>query len=265
MKNSSKHPRLAARLAIASVGLCAAALTCHASAEQTFPATEVEVSGERLKLSNNLADWHDNGVSVSRRFDKDNSLYAAYRETSRYGLDDHETTVGGYFKPAGALIVNLEGSTSDTHKVLAEHALLAQLSYVLGGGTVLNGGYKISKFADATAKIANLGVEQYVADWRLAYTLYLAKPDGAPYSANHRVQATRYFDDWATLGLSVSHGREVENVGGTRLLVSDVDNVTFSGSLMVQKGWWLLFDASRQRQGTLYVRQGARLGVKAVF
>jgi len=73
-------------------------------------------------------------------------------------------------------------------------------------------------------------------------------------------------DDIETYGVGVglSMGRELESVGG-RVVMTDVLGAVVAGRHDVDAAWSLLWEVGVQRQGGLYTRTGATLGIRRRF
>ena len=137
---------------------------------------------------------------------------------------------------------------------------LLQICWGLGMGArhseyTLSGSHVLSAFA-----------ERYWGNFRGAYTLYSGRPEGASSAASHRLQLNYYYADRSSVGLSYTNGREVENVGPPRgVLTSDVESWVVSGQHWLAPAWALTYDLVNHEQGSLYRRQGLRLGIRHSF
>ncbi len=236
-----------------------------AAAQEIFPRNELLLSTAHESLDHGLRDWTESTLQLGHQFARNQSVYGGARQTSRFGLQDREASLGGYLPLSDALTANLEIAGSATHRVLPENILSAQLACALGGGYVLGTGLRRSEYSSTSSTLAQTGLERYLGNWRLGYTLYLAKADQTAWSPSHRLVGAYYFDDSASLSLSIAKGRELENVNGTGLRITDVRDVTLSAALPIIRGFSLTLDASHHKQGDLYTRRGIRIGSKIVF
>jgi len=230
------------------------------------PRSEAEIGFTRETLSNNLPDWKSIYLEASHQFKDRHTLYGGLRETERFGLNDTEVH-GGLYYPLGTTWTSLvEASASPTHEVLPRYSLFGQLHKSLPGGWGVGLGLRHSEYSQIGTNTASLLAERYWGNFRGAYTLYSGRPEGASSASSHRVQLSYYYGDRSSVGLSYSTGREVENVGPPRgVISSDVQNLTLSGRHWFAPNWALTYDLLNQEQGALYRRQGLRLGIRHSF
>jgi YaiO family outer membrane protein len=150
--------------------------------------------------------------------------------------------------------------------VLPRGSAFAQVFKSLPQGWGLNLGYRRSEYTSNGVDMLVAGGERYWGDWRGAVTVYSGKPDGAPSAESYRFQLTRYYADRSYVGIGYTFGREVENVGPPLgILVSDVRDLTINGRHWLTRDWALAWDLVAHEQGTLYRREGFRLGLRYRF
>ena len=230
------------------------------------PRNELEIGHSRETLSNNLPDWTSSYLLASHRFGDRHVLYGGLRETRRFGLDDSEVHAGLYYPLGGTWTAQVEGSLSQTHEVLPRHSVYGQLQKSLPGGWGIGFGIRHNEYTLSGSNVLSLLAERYWGNFRGAYTLYSGKPEGASSGSSHRLQLSYYYADRSSVGLSYTDGREVENVGPPRgVLASDVRNWTLSGQHWLTPAWALTYDLVNHEQGSLYRRQGLRLGIRHSF
>lgn len=230
------------------------------------PRTEAEIGFTRETLTNNLPDWKSVYFEAMHQIKDHHTLYGGLSETERFGLNDTEAH-GGLYYPLGTAWTSLaEASVSPTHEVLPRYSLFGQLQKSLPGGWGVGLGLRHSEYSQIGTNTVSLLAERYWGNFRGAYTLYSGRPEGASSGSSHRFQLSYYYADRSSIGLSYSTGREVENVGPPRgVISSDVQNLTLSGRHWFAPNWALTYDLLNQEQGTLYRRQGLRLGIRHSF
>lgn len=264
-------PRAAACLALlAAAGPAGAQVTGDAGFGLRLPAqpasTEVEAGFTRESLTGNRPDWRSTYLHGVHRWDAQHTVFGTLRETERFGLRDTEAGFGAYFPLSGTWLGLLEASLSSTHHVLPKHSVFAQVFRPLGAGWSVNAGLRHSEYTNSGANLLVAGVERYFGSYRGAYTLYSGRPEGGASGPAHRFQLDYYYAERSSVGLSVTHGRELENVGPPAgILSSDVRNLTLSGRHWLDRDWAVTYDLLTHQQGTLYRRDGVRLGLRYRF
>jgi YaiO family outer membrane protein len=233
------------------------------SAEQ-LPRSEYSLWTSSESLNKGLSDWQESGMQFQHLFSHQQNWYANARQTRRFSLRDNEFGLGTSLPLTTKLTASADATLSETHRVLPRSSLQLQMqsAWMEGYGTWV--GFRRSRYQQADTDLFIAGVERYVGDYRFAYTLYLADPGAGGHASSHRIQATRYAESWS-LGASLARGREVENIGGTALLVSDIRYAGIQAAYRFASQSWLNLDVGEHRQGSLYSRRGARLAVRLGF
>lgn len=228
--------------------------------------TEIEFGVMPQHLTGNQPDWREDYLDFSHRFDERKKLYGSLRETERFGRSDTQGVLGGYY-PLGARVTGvLEGGASPTHNVLPQWWLFGQLEFNLGAGWGVHAGMRHTEYDAALVNMGSLTLERYIGNFRAAYTLYESWLQGADAATAHRVALSYHYRDENQIGIAVAHGREAENVGPpTGVLVSDVTSWAIYGRHWFTRDLAVSFEALHHRQGDLYTRQGARLGLRYRF
>jgi YaiO family outer membrane protein len=228
---------------------------------------EIEAGGTYEQLTDDKPDWKSLYLDAMQAFAPRQTLYGAARETERFDLRDFELSAG-YAHPLGAQwTAVIEASYSPDHHVLAEASGFGQLYWVAGGGWVLNGGGRFSSYTDEDARVLTAGVDRYFGHYRAAYTYYNGKPEDASSASSHRVSIDYYyFDERSRVGVAVSWGREVENVGPpTGIVTSDVRSISLVGRHWFTPNWAIAWEIGTHEQGDLYRRTGGRVGLRHSF
>jgi len=230
------------------------------------PASEVELGYSRENLTNNFSDWTSTYLLGTHRFGDRKTLYGGLRQTRRFGLDDSEAHAGLYFPLGSSWSSQIEASYSPTHEVLARSSVYGQIQKSFAGGWGLGFGVRHNEYSLVSSNVVSAMAERYWGNFRGAYTLYSGRPEGASSAASHRFQLSYYYSDRNAVGLSFTDGREIENVGPPRGVVSsDVQSWGITGQHWFARSWALTYDVVQHEQGTLYRRQGLRLGVRHSF
>ena len=228
---------------------------------------EAEAGATYEQLTNDNPDWRSLYLDVMQTFAPRQTLYGTVRETERFDLRDFELAAG-YTHPFGEKwTAAIEASHSPDHNVLAENSVFGQLHWAAGGGWVLNGGARFSSYRDSDTRVLTAGVERYFGHYRAAYTYYNGKPEDVSSASSHRVAFDYYyFDERSRVGMAISWGREVENVGPpTGVTTTDVRSISIVGRHWFTPDWAIAWEIGTHEQGDLYRRTGGRLGLRYRF
>lgn len=249
-----------------AAALAASTMALACAAQENPRPWEVRVEADYENLDHGQPDWREELAQLAWKPRKDFTLLGGARATERFDQRDREGYAAAYL-PLGdkGTILHLEGSASSTHKVLAQDSALAEIAQPVGDGWVLTGGAKYSRYTTGNVTIASGTVEKYIRDYRLGYTVYISRLEGASWTPAHRLAASWYRGELTYVTLSAAKGREVENVFPQPLLVTDVSAGSLAGGVEIMPNWGLTFEALYVRQGDLYTRRGARIGTRILF
>jgi len=228
---------------------------------------EMEAGATYEHLTNDKPHWRSIYLDAMQTFAPRQTLYGTVRATERFDLRDLELA-GGYAHPFGTKWTGvIEASYSPDHNVLAEHSEFVQAYYAAGAGWVLNAGARFSSYTDSDARVLTAGVERYFGHYRAGYTYYNGKPEEAGSASSHRLSFDYYyFEERSRVGVAVSWGREVENVGPpTGIVTSDVRSISIVGRHWLTPDWAIAWEIGTHEQGDLYRRTGGRLGLRHRF
>ena len=234
--------------------------------ELKYPRTEIEVGYGHETLTKNGLDWRVTHLDLSRQIADRHTIYGGLRDVRRFGLADTEATAGFYTPLGAAWTAVVEASVSRSSQFLPKYTLFGQLHKAHASGWGTSVGLRHSEYERSVVDILSATAERYWGNWRGAYTVYAGRPEGASWASAHRFQLTHYYGDHDFIGVNYTTGREVENVGPpTGVRSSDVNGWSFTGRHWFSRAWALTYDLVSHEQGTLYRRQGLRVGVRHSF
>jgi len=229
-------------------------------------ASEIELGATQENLSKGLPDWRSLYLEGVHYIADRQTLYGGLRRAERFNKYDTEEWLGYYHPLAPAWTLLLEGSLSEQHQVLPKSSAFAQIAKQLPYGWGLNLGLRRSEYTTSGVSMLVAGAERYWGDWRAAYTLYAGRPDGGPSAEAHRLQLVRYYGERSSVRIAYTFGEEVENVGPpVGILTSKVRDLTINGRHWLAPDWALTWDLVAHEQGSLYRREGVRLGLRYRF
>jgi YaiO family outer membrane protein len=272
MKRAAARAVLAAALAIVAATAAAdveeakRALGTAPPARPAYPATEIEAGFTKDNLDSGYDDWRSVYVEGAHHFGPRHTLYGAVRETERFDLRDFEALAGLYYPLAAEWTALIEGSFSPEHNVLPEYSAFGQIHRALPYGWGVALGLRHSQYTSVYTNTLVADLERYWGNWRGAYTLYVGRPQDAPAGTAHRLQLSYYYGERSAVGVSVTYGEEVENVGPPiGVTKTNVRALALFGRHWVTPQWALSYEVYTHEQGDLYTRNGVRLGLRHRF
>ena len=262
------------------MGLLLAA-TAVAAAADTLP-WQVEAGVGVDHLSSGAPDWRQIDFSLRRQLAPRSVAELSLRSTRRSGLADEELGAAVGLPLDRWWGLALATTLSPTHRVLARGSGRVELTRAFDDGWVAGASFGRRFYNDGGNSQWGLGLERYVAAWRLAAGVGQSRLDGGGAATHLRLQLDRYFaDERGRIGVLVASGRELEGVpataaAGADLIDQRVRTVALTGAWPMAPAWTLTGEAShvrhddiRRRSGAIasapYQRSGVRIGVRRDF
>lgn len=233
-------------------------------------------------LSSGAADWRQLDVSLRRQLAPRSVGELSLRSIRRSGLSDAElgAALGLPLDPRWSLA--LAATLSPSPKLLARGSGRVELTRALDDGWVAGASFGRRLYSEAGNSQWGLGLERYVAAWRLAAAVGQTRLDGGGAATSLRLQLDRYFaDERGRLGIILASGRELEGLPAAPGVSADVVDqrvrtLAITGAWPLAPAWALTAEAShvrhddiQRRSGAVasppYQRNGVRLGVRHDF
>lgn len=230
-------------------------------------AGSLELSQGLDVLSGNRHAWRSTELAGLWTGARGAAAGGAVRELSRFGQDDVELAALGQ-APVVGFVLGVDASASPTWNFLPRWSAGLRAERALGGGWVTAAGLRAARYQGAVGRSTPLfpsaGLERYWGPWRAAATATAVVLDGS-WSGTGRLALDLYYGDGGRAGVLAAAGRELESLGGGRLLRTDVIGAAVLGAHPIGGRWAVTWEVSVQRQGELYTRTGGRLGLRLGF
>lgn len=231
-----------------------------------YPSSELEAGYTFDSLNNGYANWRSAYLEGARELGKNHTVYGTLRKTDRFNERDSEAMAGWYYPLAKNWIMQAQGSYSPTHNILARWSGLAQLGHVFEGGW---GAYLGASHREYSAALTNAGIftlEKYWSNYRIAYINTTTALAGSGSADSSRIQFTRYYGGRNSIGLDLSDGNEIDNIGPPLgILKSHVRAIDLRGRHWISRNWAAAYEIGTVRQGNFYTRNIFRLGLRHRF
>lgn len=244
--------------------LLAASWPMPAGAE-TPAARQLEVGASRDNLDHGYQDWHSTYLEGAWTWAPRQVVYAQLRETERFGRRDSEGLAGVYLPLSAPVLALVEGAVSPTHEVLPRWSLLGQIELQVVRGFNLQLGARHTEYQQVGMNQAIVGGEYYVGNFRLLYTYYRSRLEGADPTGAQRAGFSYYYDDRSHVGLSGSAGDEAESQAPGVVILSRVRSIGLAGRHGFTHHWGLSWELARTDVVDRYTRTTLRAGVRYGF
>ncbi|HKU68581.1 MAG TPA: YaiO family outer membrane beta-barrel protein [Candidatus Baltobacteraceae bacterium] len=218
-------------------------------------------------LSNDRPDWDSQYLLLTRKTADNQTVYVEFETTSRFDRVDDRLTLGMYLPLSAQWMFFGEGSTSNTHAILPASSVTAGVQYNSGGHWYEGIAARHTEYDANSVNAGVFSLEHYWNRYRVYYALTAADLAGTGTDVEHSLEVDRYYGKQGTsyVGVSLTTGREIDNVGLPALLTSHVDGWSVLGRHWVNDRWGIVYGAGTFNQGTLYSRAGGHLGIDYRF
>lgn len=231
-----------------------------AAAAPTQRPLEVIAQAGWQDLDRGYDDWLSGSVAARGGLSAHTELRGSMAYQRRYGRDDLDAGVGATWLAGRRFEIGADVGASASGDFLPEWSGQAQLLARLAPATTLLVAYRHAQFATTRSNTVALTAEHYLAQWRLAYTLYRADPSDAPAAYSHAARIDYYYAEPNWIGVQFVSGEESESDGAGGLLVTDVQGVAVLGRHALADDWSLVWALTWHEQGDLYRRAGFDVG-----
>ncbi|MBE0615450.1 MAG: YaiO family outer membrane beta-barrel protein [Burkholderiales bacterium] len=226
---------------------------------------EIALAHARETLSNNPNDWQDTQLELIHHFAPRKLLIGRAISSKRFGLSDDTLAVSGYYPMGERTTGYAEVTTSSTHRVLPRDSIHLQLAQSLSRGWGLIGGLRRVTYNTTVVEIADLTLERYFSDYRIAFTVYPSRSRTAGNASSFRLQFSRYYGEENNIQLMAVSGTEADKPSELdRVIATPVRGIALFGRHWLTRDWGLGYGAGYTKQGDSR-RRSADVGLRYRF
>lgn len=235
------------------------------AAAQDQPSSHVGVLTEFSHLSNGTPDWSSVTLQVGRQWNKRTGVNAELTQTRRFGEDDTEAAVEGYAPLSPTLTLSGRLAASPTHRVLARDSAGASLQWEFRKAWLLHTGLRHTRYPSVDITEGSLMLEHYFGDFGALAGVRSVRGFGTTEYVGE-LRGAWYYSDTSSISLIATDGNEASQAGPGSVVLTHVSALALVGKHTLGAGPWLVrYGLHYVRQGSLYNRSGATLGVQRDF
>jgi YaiO family outer membrane protein len=231
--------------------------------------TKVGLAGGFDYLTRDMEAWNEVTASFSTRLREGRTIYGYLSQQERFGRQDFEGLLGGYFRLSPSWLLVAEAKASPTHEVLPIWMAFAQIERTLGSGWRAGFGARNSVYesepSNKSVTTANLLVEKYFSDFRAAYTLFTSNlRDNTDFRLSHLMQLGYYYggydEEVSSISVGFSFGVEAAEFVDPGMFGLDLKSLFLRGDHWIAPRWAITYGLRTNSQQH-YSRYGITLGV----
>ncbi|MFD1712461.1 YaiO family outer membrane beta-barrel protein [Ottowia flava] len=227
------------------------------------PATTVSVDTEFARLSGARGDRREQVLHVVHQWRPRTNVFGGVIRTQQLGTLDRYFYAGTTLPWGPGSTLQLELGGSSTHHIAPKQRLGVQWQVQPGSGWDLGVGWRLSRYDTATARLWQLSADRYWGSHQWGYTVYLGSARGAN-AVSHKLMWTYHLSDHDRIGISLSHGHEIE-AEGARLSRTQVRSASLSGHHRLTDAWAATWTLGWLQYQPGYLRRGAHVGLRYTF
>lgn len=226
------------------------------------PTAEIGASYEHL--TNGYTPWASQYLDVTVPMKDRGLVYMNVLNANRFSQNDTAGYLNyaypfayGVLSAEGGYTINPQFLTKDLYGLGWNGRLPYQFNYLLSA--------RSSQYLAGNTQTINMGIDKYIGEYRLAYTLVRSILDYSERSWLSKFQVQWLAESGNRLGLSYSTGHEPMVVTIGNLTNTDVTTYQADGVYKINPAVGLTASVWHSVQGSYYQRNGGQLGVRVAF
>lgn len=225
----------------------------------------VSLAASYEDLSGGRDPWRAATLDVDKPFDDHRRIIGGLHAEERFQASDAQLSFGFVDRVSADWSYSVAGDVAPDAEVLPEWSLIAEAGRVLPGDRSLGLRARHSSYTTVDVDSLAATIEQYTAQFRIAYTLTGAQPSGLGTSFSHSVRIAHDYGQLSHVTLAFGFGDEAETVAPGVVLVTHDKNIGLNGVHWRNAEWGFSWEAGWYRQGDLYDRLRISFGLEHRF
>ncbi|MGB5131464.1 MAG: YaiO family outer membrane beta-barrel protein [Steroidobacteraceae bacterium] len=224
--------------------------------------TRVTLAASYEDLSGDRDPWRAISFNMDKPLGERRRLLAGLNAEERFDERDGQVTAGYVDRLTDEWSIGVSGDIAPDAEVLPEWSLAGEVARRLPGARSI--GLRARHASYATTDVDSLAatIEQYAAQFRVAYTLTAARPTGVSTSFGHSLRIAHDYGDASHVTLALGFGEEAESVAPGVVQVTRVRSIGVNGVHWRSSRWGFSWEAGWYEQGDLYDRLRIGIGLE---
>jgi len=227
--------------------------------------TRLSLAASHEELSGGRDPWRALTFNMEKPLDDRRRVLAGLHAEERFQARDGQLTAGYVDRLSDDWSFSVSGDIAPDAEVLPEWSLIGEVARSLPGDRSLGLRARHSSYATTDVDSLAATIEQYAAQFRIAYTLTAARPTGVNTSFGHSLRIAHDYGDASHVTLALGFGEEAEAVAPGVVQVTQVRSIGVNGVHWRNPGWGFSWEAGWYEQGDLYDRLRIGLGLEHRF
>ncbi len=227
--------------------------------------TRISLAASHENLSGGRDPWQAVTLGVDKPLDDRRRVLGGIHMEERFNARDGQFSFGYVDRVSKDWSFIVSGDLAPSAEVLPEWSFVAEAGRALPGARSI--GLRARHASYSTVDVDSLAaiIEQYAAQFRVAYTLTGARPSGLGTSFGHSLRIAHDYGMSSHVTLALGYGEEAETVAPGVVLVTRNRSIGVNGVHWRNASWGYSWEAGWYEQGDLYNRMRISLGLQHRF
>jgi len=240
----------------------AAQRTALANDQLLLGGTRVTLAASYEDLSGDRDPWRAINFNMDKPLDDRRRLLAGLNAEERFDERDGQLIAGYVDRLSDDWSFSVSGDIAPDAEVLPEWSLAGEVARRLPGERSIALRARHASYSTTDVDSLAATIEQYAAQFRIAYTLTAARPTGLDTSFGHSLRIAHDYGDASHVTLSLGFGEEAETVALGVVQVTQVRSISVNGVHRRSPRWGFSWEIGWYEQGDLYDRLRIGLGLE---
>jgi len=227
--------------------------------------TRLWAIGAYEDLSGGRPSWQSLNVGVDKKLSAHRHVIGAVHVEERFDARDEQFSIGWADLAGGGWSYGLSLDVAPDGEILPEWNFVAEAGRALPMDMSLSLRARHASYQTVDVDSLAAGVEKYLPQIRIAYTLNAARPSDLDWSLGHTLRFAHDYGDENHVTLALGYGEEAETIAPGVVQVTDVRSVSVNGLHWRDQTWGFTWEAGWYEQGDLYDRVRVSLGLQYRF
>ena len=226
--------------------------------------TRVSLAAAHEDLSGGRPSWQSLTLGVDKMLAARRHFFGGIHVEERFDEQDEQFSLG-WADRAGGWSYGISLDVAPDAEILPEWNLVAEAGHALPSDMAFSLRARHASYETVDVDSLAAGVEKYLSQLRLGYTLTAAQPSDLDWSFSHTLRLARDYGDASHVTLALGYGDEAETIAPGVVLVTDIRSVSINGLHWRNATWGFTWEAGWYEQGDLYERVRVSLGLQYRF
>ena len=227
--------------------------------------TRLSFAAAHEDLSGGRDSWQSLTLALDRKLAARRHVFGGMHIEERFNQQDEQFSLGWADAVGSGWSYGLSLDVAPDAEVLPEWNLVGEAGHALPQDMSFTLRARHASYQTVDVDSLAAGVEKYLPQLRVGYTLTAAQPEHIDWSFSHTLRVAHDYGDASHVTLALGYGEEAETIAPGVVQVTDIRSVSVNGLHWRDAAWGFTWEAGWYEQGDLYDRVRVSLGLQYRF